>query len=394
MITNNRIAALQSKIAEHGLDGVLYGPSANMQYLLKDTSYYWQRTPDTGFYLLKGTPLCTNELSYFHCKPDILLWIPVTGEAAIVATYERAKGIYHTKTDAVCHYVMLGDYLAPFLGSAKKIGIGLGCESALRRMLSEIDNTIETVPAEFLTEELRMCKDDEEITAMRKVAAFTDYCMGEIIKILKPGVTQWQVECRLNELAVEHSCGDVPFTPSCTFTKTGDPRCSGFGGIPKEEGLTPGTAISFDNGFVMEGYCSDFGRSFYCGKAPQKIADAYKALQTAQLELFEKIKPGVSMSITFSSLYKSLERFGFQDNLRNYNAIGLMGHQISIDVHEEPWLYDSSEHVFKPGMIMCIEPKILFPGEAFMRVEDMVLITESGCESLTKFDRDLYELPA
>ena len=71
----------------------------------------------------------------------------------------------------------------------------------------------------------------------------------------------------------------------------------------------------------------------------------------------------------------------------------MMGHQIGIDVHEEPWLHDGSEDIFKPGMIMCIEPKILLDDEVVMRVEDMVLITEDGCESLTKFDRDLYELP-
>lgn len=254
-MTNNRIAALQNSLTEKGLDGVLYGPSANMQYLLKDTSYYWQRTPNTGFYLLKGNPLCSNELSYFHCKPDVLLWVPAAGEAVVIATFERAKGMRNTKIDVVCHYVMLGAYLASFLGSAKKIGVGLGCETALRKMLAEIDSSIEAVPAESLVENLRMCKDADEIAAMRKVASFTDFCMGEIVKILKPGISQWQIECRLNELAVEHGCSDVPFSPTCVFTKTGDPRCTTLGGIPKDEGLTPGTAISFDNGFVINGYC-------------------------------------------------------------------------------------------------------------------------------------------
>ena len=389
MIMNNRIAALQKTLAEQGLDGVIYGPSANMQYLLKDTSYYWQRTPNTGHYLLKDTPLCSNELSFFHCKPDVVIWVPVEGEAAVVASYERAGTMPNTKIDAVCHYVMLGDYVAPFVAGARKVGVGLGCEHALKDMLAEINREIETVPAEIFVEKMRMCKDAEEIAAMRKVAEFTDYCMGEIVKILKPGVTQWQVECRLNELAVEHGCSDVPFTPTCSFSKFGVP----FGKVPKDAPLEPGMSIAFDNGFVMDGYCSDFGRSFCCGKAPERVANAYKALQTAQQELFAKIKPGVSMSITFASLHESLKRFGYENDLRNFANIGMMGHQIDIDVHEEPWLHDDSEDIFKPGMIMCIEPKILLDGEVFMRVEDMVLITEDGCESLTKFDWELYELP-
>ena len=388
MVMNDRIAALQSMLAEQGLDGVLYGPCANMQYLLKDTSYYWQRTPNTGHYLLKDTPFCANTLSFFHCKPDVVIWVPVQGEAAVVASYERAKSMVNTKLDAVCHYVMIGDYIKPFIGNAKKVAIGLGCENALKDMLAEINHEIETIPGEILVETMRMRKDADEIAAMRKVAEFTDFCMGEIVKILKPGITGWEVECRLNELAVEHGCCDIPFTPSCTFSKFGVP----FGQIAKDTPLEPGMSIAFDNGFVMDGYCSDFGRSFFCGKAPERVAGAYKALQTAQQELLAKIKPGVSMSITFDSLHESLKRFGYENDLRNYANIGMMGHQIGIEVHEEPWLHNGSEDIFKPGMIMCIEPKILLDGEVFMRVEDMVLITEDGCESLTKFDRDLYEL--
>ena len=77
----------------------------------------------------------------------------------------------------------------------------------------------------------------------------------------------------------------------------------------------------------------------------------------------------------------------------NFANIGMMGHQIGIDVHEIPWLHNTTPEVFQPGMVMCIEPKLWLPGEAFMRTEDMVLITETGCESLTVFDRNCYELP-
>ncbi len=392
MITNQRIQALQAKLEEKKLDAAVYATSASLQYLLDDTTFYWQRTMETGFYAFKDTPMYSTQMSYFHCKPDILLWVPASGKASVVATYNRASTIKNTPIDTVCHFVMLGDYLAEFVHGAKKVGIGLGCESALQNMLREIDESIETVPAEALVEELRMVKDEREIAAMRKVAAFTDQCMEAIEPMLRPGVTQWQVETRLNELAVENGCSDVPFPPTCSFTKTGDPRCMNFHGIPKDEPMTPGTAIAFDNGFVMNGYCSDFGRSFYSGKAPEKISGAYKALQEAQLEVLDKIKPGNTISFTFKSIYDTLAKYGYQEYLRNY-GLGLMGHQIGIDVHEGPWLHDESKEVFIPGMIMCIEPKVWMPGEVFMRVEDMVLITEDGCESLTKFNRDLYELP-
>ena len=396
MIFNQRIQNLQKQMQANGLEVSVYATSASLQYLLDDSSYYWQRTPETGFYAkldMEGCPPVSNETSYFHFKPDAILFVPAQGSATLLATFDRAARFGNVKADIICHFVMLGDYLSGLLHGEKVVGVGLACESALKAMLLEHHPALELQKAEPLVEALRLIKDSKEIVAMRRVAEFTDACMAKVEKMLRPGVTQWEVETELNRLAVEHGCQDVPFTPTCSFTKTDDPRCMDFHGIPKDEPLTPGTAIAFDNGFVMDGYCSDFGRSFYCGKAPEHIAGAYKALQTAQLELFEKIRPGVSISITFRTIYETMERFGYAKWLRNFGGVGLMGHQIGIDVHEGPWLHDNSVETFKPGMTMCIEPKVFIPGQVFMRVEDMVLITENGCESLTKFDRELYELP-
>lgn len=155
-----------------------------------------------------------------------------------------------------------------------------------------------------------------------------------------------------------------------------------------------GTALAFDFGYSIDGYCSDFGRSFYCGRPEKSISDAYKALQEAQLRLLDKIKPGMKMDMTYRTLFEIMEKRGCGKYLRNYGNIGLMGHQIGIDVHERPWLHDETEDAFEPGMTMCIEPKFWGPGRAYLRVEDMVLITETGCESLTEFDRQLFELPS
>ena len=328
-------------------------------------------------------------------KCRVLLFVPREGAATVLATYERARTMPNTPVDISCYYVMLAANLVDVVRGCKRLGVGLCAFTAIENMLKEEGaEDIACLPAEGLVEALRMIKEPKEIAALRRVAAFTDECMATICDMLRPGVTQWEVENRLNQLGLEHGCSDVPFSPSCTFTKTGDPRCQDkIGTIPKDEPLTPGTAIAFDNGFVMDGYCSDYGRSFYCGPAPRHIADAYKALQTAQLELLDHIKPGVSMSCTFAKLHETLSRLGYGENLRNFANIGMMGHQIGIDVHEIPWLHNTTPEVFQPGMVMCIEPKLWLPGEAFMRTEDMVLITETGCESLTVFDRNWYELP-
>ena len=94
----------------------------------------------------------------------------------------------------------------------------------------------------------------------------------------------------------------------------------------------------------------------------------------------------------FDVLYDKLETRSLGKYLRKAEPCLIMGHQIGIEVHERPWLRADVQGVFEPGMVICVEPKIMWPGLCYLRCEDMVLVTENGCESLTKFDRDYFEL--
>ena len=85
-------------------------------------------------------------------------------------------------------------------------------------------------------------------------------------------------------------------------------------------------------------------------------------------------------------------RLGFGEFMTNKEK-GVIGHQIGIDVHEMPWMNKFVDFVLQPGMVFCSEPKMWFPGECYMRVEDMVLVTETGAVSLTEYDREQFELP-
>ena len=84
MLTNHRIEKLQEKLREEKLDGAVYATSASLQYLLDDTTYPWQRTPETGFYVFPGTPMYSTERSYFQAKPDVLLFVPRAGAAPVL----------------------------------------------------------------------------------------------------------------------------------------------------------------------------------------------------------------------------------------------------------------------------------------------------------------------
>ena len=393
---NQRIARLQSMMAADGVEGLLYATSANLQYFLDDTTFPWQRTMDTGGVdgvLIDGKDISSSGASHFLNMPDLLLYVPAADEPMLFMTPQRARTMEHIQMKKrIDYFVMLPERVGEVIKGKKRIAYGESCGAYLKdRVIGETDSSIEAVSGERYGELLRRIKDPGEIQKLRRAAAFTDETMGIIVKHLKAGVSSNQIEDLIIRLGVEKGLGDIPFPPTCRYVHTGSPESEDLDGHDENAPMEEGTSVGFDYGYVMDGYCSDFGRSFYYGKN-KDASDGYKALMEAQLRLLDAIKPGIPMSLCFNSLYATMSQFSQEKWLRKYGDFGLMGHQIGIDVHERPWLHTDQTAIFEPGMVMCIEPKFWRPGVGFMRVEDMVLITETGCESLTKFDRELFEL--
>ena len=152
--------------------------------------------------------------------------------------------------------------------------------------------------------------------------------------------------------------------------------------------------VAFDIGYMDQGYCSDWGRTVYYGKAPEFVKKGYEALQAAEVYMISRIKPGeTKFGELYSFICDKAEELGYYEYLRfKREERGGNGHNIGIETHENPWLRPGEETVLQPGMIFCSEPKMFFPNEGYMRVEDMVLVTETGAESLSVFPRDLFEI--
>lgn len=384
-MNENRITNLQEILRRKNIDGALYGISGNMFYLLDDLEFTFQRTPQTG-----GNDATPH--AFFNNRTDAIIYVPTVGEPILIATHNRIDSFRNTKIKKfTCFYDRMQRQLHPHL-KGKTIAIGLSCRPHLEEIVAEIDPSIQTVSGEAFVESLRAIKDEKEIKILRDLAQFTDYAMGKTIKEIKEGMSQYEVGDIIARIGRENGATELPFFPNALFTKTGHPSAQKKGGYKKTWPLENGTAIAFDFGYVMNGYCSDYGRSFYFGKASDKIKDAYKALQAAQVKVIETIKPGDKINSYLNILVDELSKHGFADALFRHSDIVTMGHQIGINVHEHPWINLATEEVFKPGMIMCIEPKVWLPGECYLRVEDMVLITETGAESLTTFSRDKFEL--
>ena len=157
--------------------------------------------------------------------------------------------------------------------------------------------------------------------------------------------------------------------------------------------MEAGTAIAFDIGFVLEGYCSDWGRSFYLGEPKEHIEKAYPALMTSVVETIDAIGGEIQYTDQiFDHIEKVCDREGYEPRLRERLPERMVGHQIGIEVHEDPWLRPQQKHELVDGMVFCIEPKLWHKGEYYLRVEDMILIKNGKAESLTTYDRELFQL--
>jgi len=376
-----RLERLHELMVRNDMDGLVYGLGANLQYFTGLCATAWERQAEPA-------------------EPDCLLLL-ATGQVprvianASVDTGESDAPVELHVVESTGEVVAgLAEYFGRARGETKRIGTSRVAEPHLRKLLERVAPSAEVLEAESLGESLRMCKDADEIAVLRRVVALTDRVMERVVPRIRPGITQPQLQQIIADEGEALGADDVSFSPAALFVKSGtEPTADPFV-YPREEGLVAGTSIAFDFGFILDGYCSDFGRSFYCGPAPDYVSGAYRALQEAQCKLISLMKPGrMTLGELFGLLEKELDELGYGDRLRARLSDGTLGHQIGVDLHENPWVRPGCDVVLQPGMVMAIEPKLWLPGEYYVRVEDIVLVTEDGAESLTLADRELFELP-
>lgn len=387
---NKRIALLQDKMQEMKVNCAFYATSAALQYLLDDVPFFWQRTIHTGAPVRQDPKLPTG---HFQNMPDAVLVLPAAAEPTLVLTEERAKTLRPQRVKTLTgSFYELGELLGEALCGSRFL-VGESCGWYLKELLEEVVPGCTFADGETPVEEMRKIKDEKEVQALREAAAFTDWAMGQLVPMIQPGVTQRELQHAIAVLARENGL-DLSFPPAAIFVETDGPGAEKLFSYPLDAPLKPGCSIGFDYGFLKNGYVSDYGRSFYCGPAPKELERGYAALQSAQEKLIAAIRPGMRLGDCFQKLYAGMEEQGYGKFLRRSpEDIAIMGHQIGIDTHERPWIHDLQDAVFEPGMVMCIEPKLWWPGKCYLRCEDMVHITEDGAEFLTTFDRTLFSLP-
>ena len=375
-----RISALQQQLRAADLDLALYSVSPVFQYLT-GVQGSW-RVPSRGD------------------QNRAILIVPASGPARLLLDVHSAEFARDTWIDDITIITNAAELVAILAGykpGGTKTAPALALDTAARERLGpELQAAFGDLPAVDagpLTDQMRMIKSPDEIAALRKAAAMTDAVMAAVVPLITEGVTPAELEREIEYQGRQRGAAGVSFQPGAIFTRSGaEPAASPFT-WPRDKGLVPGTAVAFDFGFVVDGYCSDFGRSFYYGPAGDEPVQAYAALQQSLRELTGRMHQGsMSTADLFPALEQVLDRLGFGDYLRARLSTGNLGHMIGIEVHEYPWLTPECNEPLRAGMVMALEPKLWHAGQYYLRVEDMVLVGPDSTEFLTAFDRELFQL--
>ena len=231
---------------------------------------------------------------------------------------------------------------------------------------------------------LRQVKEAEEIARIRKACEIGDAAFLDIVKFIRPGISEREVaaclETTMRGLGSER--------PAFTTIVASGVRGSLPHGIATEKLIVSGEFVTMDYGAVYEGYHSDMTRTVCVGRASDEQRRLYGIVLDAQERGVSLVKPGASGKEVDAAVRQQIEAAGYGENFGH----GL-GHSLGLEIHEEPRLSPKSdcEHLL-PGMLVTVEPGVYLPGQCGLRIEDTVLVTETGGEPLTASGKKLIEI--
>ncbi len=272
--------------------------------------------------------------------------------------------------------------LAAFLPTGK-IGVDKLWPSEFTIRLIEARGDIVPVLGSGPVDDARMIKDAQEIVQMRKSSRKNDAAMTRLIPTLRAGETELDVCERYAKCARDVGGTGVSFSPLVCFGKNCAEPHHASDGTRLESGQT----VILDVGLAHERMMSDMTRTVVLGKATDEIKKVYDVVLRANEAGRNAVRPGIEMRNIDFAARKVIEDAGFGKYF-----IHRLGHGIGLEVHEPMDASAVNARPAQTGMTFSIEPGIYLPGKFGVRIEDLVCVTEDGCETLNGFGRELVEL--
>lgn len=239
------------------------------------------------------------------------------------------------------------------------------------------------VPAQKLLSQLRASKDEEELSAMRRAQEITDQAFREILNYIRPGMTEQQVAARLVYEMMSRGARKVSFDPIVAAGTNGSMPHA----VPGETVIQPGMFVTMDFGCIWGGYCSDMTRTVAVGQPTEEMEKVYYTVLQAQKAGIAAARAGVTGSEIDAAARQVIAQAGYGPYFTHS-----FGHSLGLEIHEMPVASPSHQEVMPAGAVVSAEPGIYLPGQFGVRIEDVLVLREDGCEDLTHSPKDLIVL--
>jgi Xaa-Pro aminopeptidase len=251
------------------------------------------------------------------------------------------------------------------------------------RLREALPPSVELVPAGGALERLRERKDADEVARIRAAANLADTALQRTLEDGLAGRSERAVALALEQEMRRLGAERPSFETIVAHGAHGAlPHA-----VPRDVEIARDCLVTIDWGAQLDGYCSDCTRTFAVGDPAERAREVYDVVLRAQLAGLDAVRPGVSGRDADEAARTLIEEAGHGERFGH----GL-GHGVGLEIHEAPRLSRASDATLAPGHVVTVEPGVYLPGELGVRIEDLVLVTDAGCERLNALPKDLVAI--
>jgi len=364
-----RQARFEDALREAEIDLFFCPPSADLEYLTglrrripsygnSEQAHQWA----TGTFFSPG-----REPVYVVLKASAAFRVTdgTLGEVIEIQNLDDARGLFR---DAIRRS-----------GGGTRVGLSARTWASTIVELQSALPGVELVNGDDLMNRLRRIKEPEELETMKRACEVADAVMADIAPKVVEGVTELELASEVDYLLRKHGARTSAFDTGAFSMGPNEGR--DFGIRVSGRALIPGDAVSFDFGGVVDGYCSDFGRTVHVGEPTEEFTRCHEIVVAAEAAGADAAAvPGATGADVHRATRAVIEQAGYGEWYRHRT-----GHCVGLDTHERPFLSEEDETPLEPGMTFTIEPSIFWPGRIGVRVEDLYVLEEGGCRNLNEF---------
>ena len=353
----NHLNNIAAKLPEYGLDAMLITSEAGERYAV-------------GFHG-EGLLLVTRSGAHY-----------TTDGRYIEAAREQITGAQVSLVSAGSgHLAQARAYLEA--NGLHNVGFESGAMTvdAHRRYAQELPCIL--TPAQALLDGLRASKDEGELALMRRAQEITDEAFKAILSFIRPGMTEREIAARLVYEMMSRGGEKVSFDP----VVAAGPNGSRPHAVPGDLMVDTGMFITMDFGCKVEGYCSDMTRTVALGQPTQEMEAVYAAVLAAQKAGINAARAGVPGSEVDEAGRRVLREAGYGEFFTHS-----FGHSLGLEIHEAPNASPGENRLLPAGAVISAEPGVYLPGQFGVRIEDVLILKEGGCEDITRSPKDLIVL--